>query len=131
MQRVFKFFITDTPLFYTHLWYLYDVIYIYIILYFVNILKFKTKTIICYISIALVILFVLSEFKLLNGSVCGVNIYNCVLLRGLPFFLMGYIIRRQKDAILCYFSKNSMLLFNIIIICSFFLQGRKHSNMSA
>ena len=39
---------------------------------------------------------------------------------------MGYIIRRQKDAILCYFSKNCMLLFNIIIICSFFLQGLEY-----
>ncbi len=104
--KIVKFFFTNDPLVYSHLWYMMAVIYCYIFaIMFFNKEK-RIKLIYVFAPVLLVLYSCMQEF----GAAIGIrstipiaqaeevlSIYNMFIFRALPFFLFGMIIRKHYE----------------------------------
>lgn len=122
-DRIVKLFVTNDPLVYSHLWFMLALIYCYVFaLLFFNSKKCVSLSLLA-APLLLVVHNVLQEFGgfdrlktsfAIPGSEGRIYLYNLFILRALPFFLIGIIIRKYMD----YIKKipaNRYVLFLIFI----------------
>lgn len=100
--KVVKFFLTNDPFVYSHLWYLLALLYCYLFVLLVP----KCAQYACFLAPALLIGYAgMQEFHIFRNSVqledmtSRVYLYNLFLFRALPFFLFGMIFRRKLATI--------------------------------
>lgn len=93
IDKVVRFFVTNSPFIYSHLWFVMALMYCYFVEFVIgNRIKGKWK--IYYIIISLTIFTLLSETLPSVGfpktiPLFGIGLYNIFLLRALPFYLLG------------------------------------------
>lgn len=99
----------NKPITYSHLWFLYALIYCYFSLFFIRKFRFE-KLIPLFIIIGHIGFFVLGEGLILLGysyhftlALCNIQMdivpYNFFLFRALPYFLLGYLLSRTKNRV--------------------------------
>ncbi len=102
--KMVKFFFTNDPLVYSHLWYLMAVIYCYIFALMVFNKEKRIKLIYLLAPVLLILYSCMQEF----GAAIGIrstlpiaqaeevlSVYNLFVFRALPFFLFGMIIKKH------------------------------------
>ena len=101
IPSIIRFFITNDPFVYAHLWYLFALIYCYLFIALFDNRRFSKKLIIV-IVLLLCVFSILSEFKtilnisssiLIPNSEKRVYLFNLFILRALPFVLLGGYLR--------------------------------------
>lgn len=103
-DKVLKLLLTNDPLIYAHLWFLYALIYCYFfVLLFVS---KRNYSIIYYLAPILLLGYacqqefgLLPTSVLLSGMDTRIYLYNCFLFRALPFFLFGMILRDKHSQV--------------------------------
>lgn len=100
LERFVRFALTNSPFFYSHLWFLYALIYSYIILYIIAPKSVGRKLKCTYVVMALGIFTMCSEVLPRSFTVFHIGIHNFFLFRALPFIIMGALLRENNDLIL-------------------------------
>lgn len=102
-RNICKFLLANSPFIYSHLWFLFALLYCYLFVY-VFVRKINTYIIQIYIICAMLLFIILSEILPCFGSKIEVlssfPIYNIFIFRALPFFLLGSVLKINQEKIL-------------------------------
>ena len=122
IPSIIRFFITNDPFVYAHLWYLFALIYCYLFIALFDNRRFSKKLIIV-IVLLLCVFSILSEFKtilnisssiLIPNSEKRVYLFNLFILRALPFVLLGGYLRTYGS--IPNNSRNRLFILSIVLI---------------
>lgn len=105
LEKFVRFALTNSPFFYSHLWFLYALIYSYVVLYVIAPKSVGQKWKCIYVIMALGIFTLCSEVLPSFGfprsfTVFHIGIHNFFLLRAFPFIIMGLLIRENSQLVL-------------------------------
>lgn len=103
-EKIVRFVLTSSPLFYSHLCFLYALIYSYGMLYAIGPKAIGGNWKRVYVILALVTFTLLSEVLPAFGvqrsfTAFHIGIHNFFLLRALPFIIMGLILRENSNRV--------------------------------
>lgn len=124
--RIVKFFVTNDPFVYAHLWFLLALLYCYLFAYLLMNRPRKARVCMWTGPVFLLGMIFLQEFsdvvpfrKVLSipGSDQKVMLCNMFLFRALPFFLLGYMARVQEEKLRALRINNAVLLGAMIAGC--------------
>ncbi len=108
-----KLFILNVPVSSGHLWYLFAMTYVYVVFYFVTVLRLNEKAIFT-ISFSLLFLHILlGECFSALGIVVPIPIVRNFALMGIPFFGLGLLAKKYETKL--HNIPNYMLLISLII----------------
>ena len=123
-DKIAKFFLTNDPFVYSHLWFLGALLYCYL-----TVLLFDEKKISSWIMIPAVLLWIgfiaFGELKYILPIPSSIPLFdtgnraylfNCYLFRALPFFLFGMLAKLNMEKIKKTFSKIPIVYFYVVII---------------
>lgn len=123
-DKIAKFFLTNDPFVYSHLWFLGALLYCYL-----TVLLFDKKKISPWIAIVAVLLWIgfiaFGELKYILPIPSSIPLFdtenrlylfNCYLFRALPFFLFGMLTKLNAERIKKVFSKIPLVSFYSVII---------------
>lgn len=119
INNIIKFILANSPFIYSHLWFILALLYCYIFTLICP-KKIQGKWKKYYVIIALVFFTITSEIspkfgmKLTLGNT-EIAVYNIFLFRALPFYLLGMILRENRDKIIESKLTNKMCIVMIII----------------
>lgn len=123
-DKIAKFFLTNDPFVYSHLWFLGALLYCYL-----TVLLFDKKKVSSWITIVAVFLWIgfiaFGELKYILPIPSSIPLFdtgnraymfNCYLFRALPFFLFGMLAKLNVEKIKKTFSKIPLVYFYVVII---------------
>lgn len=100
IERLLRLLVFNMPIYNPHLWYLFEILYVYIIYYFVTVFKVR-KWIIYVTSILLLVLHIfLGEILSLFKIDVSVRFVRNFALMGIPFFGLGLLLKSYERKLL-------------------------------
>lgn len=116
-KKLLIFFVQNSPLVYSHLWFLFALIYCYVFTFFIgDYIKGKWKLL--YIALGVLVFLFVSELLPMKGveiKLFGLFLPKCLfLLRALPFFLLGIYLREEGSSIITNVSNMKLFIFAIL-----------------
>lgn len=122
--KVINFFVTNDPFAYSHLWFLFALIYCYL---FVMFIPFKSKKVIGIVGVGFMVTFLLltvyNEWFPIPGYLkvpdmeLGCCLFNLFLFRGLGFFLIGMLFSACVEQITTLNISNKLLVGLVVVGC--------------
>lgn len=112
-ESLLKFFIFNVPLFSDHLWYLCAVLYVLIIVYFLNRVfpKYSSRILLIVTPFLLLINLTFGNYsQLLLKRTFSDYITRNFLFVGIPYFTIGFYLRKHKKIIAAFSAKHSLLV---------------------